>query len=687
MLATVCIPHVRRFLACFAAGFCLASGARGEGLAPVQIADGLATPESVAVGADGRIYVSEIGEFGKAGDGRISVVVDGKPQPFCTGLNDPKGLDAFREHLYVTDVDRVIRIDARGRPSVFVKTESFPRKPIFLNDLTVDPESGTIYVSDSGENGANSAVYVISPDGKPATLLDAQRFKELKGANGLALDGASHLLVLDFLSGKLFRVKLANRAVELAAEGFEGGDGLTFDRHGRLFISSWSQGKVWSIPRPGASAVLVSDRFHQSADTALDPTGALLLVPDMQAGTLSTLATAEVPGLEVDVKPFPAKVAPAFSDVVWTGWNPETPEGKILPFIPIVLTTDAVDSPRTFIATQHGVVHHLPTADARQSEILLDVSDRVRYDDRQNEEGFLGFAFHPRFAETGEAYAFYTRRNARHPHTNVVSRFRTRPGEKWKLDPASEEVVLTIEHPYWNHDGGTIAFGPDGFLYVALGDGGAANDPHEHGQNLATLLGAVLRIDVDKRDAGLNYAVPPDNPFVGRRGARGEIWAYGLRNVWRFSFDRKTGDCWAADVGQNLWEEINILRSGGNYGWNVREGLHPFGQKGVGPRPDLIDPIWEYHHNTGKSVTGGFVYRGKRIPGLGGHYLYADYVSGTIWALKYDFDAARVVANRPLADASKFPVLSFGEDGAGELYVLINSAAGKGVFRIEPAQD
>src|SRR5262249_47816249 len=162
------------------------------------------------------------------------------------------------------------------------------------------------------------------------------------------------------------------------------------------------------------------------------------------------------------------------------------------------------------------------------------------------------------------------------------------------------------------------------YLYLALGDGGAANDPFENGQNLTALLGKVLRLDVDHKDAGRNYAVPKDNPFVSRDGARPEIWAYGLRNVWRMAFDRKTGTLWAPAVGQNLSEEITPLTAGGNYGWNRREGLHPFGPKGTGPRQEFIEPIWEYHLDTGKSITGGLVYRGSRLPALDGAYLYAD---------------------------------------------------------------
>jgi glucose/arabinose dehydrogenase len=230
-------------------------------------------------------------------------------------------------------------------------------------------------------------------------------------------------------------------------------------------------------------------------------------------------------------------------------------------------------------------------------------------------------------------------------------------------------VIPDIE---WNHNGGTIIFGPDGYLYVGLGDGGFGGDPQKNGQNLGTVLGKILRIDVDNRDEGLAYAIPKDNPFVGREGARGEIWAYGIRNIWRMAFDPKTGLLWAGDVGQNIWEEIDVIVKGGNYGWNLREGMHPYvdaktDAKGSEARPDLIEPIWEYHHDVGKSITGGNVYRGKSAPELEGGYLYADFVSGQIWALWYDAQAKRVTANRSLVTGST-PVLTFGEDDAGETY-------------------
>jgi glucose/arabinose dehydrogenase len=272
---------------------------------------------------------------------------------------------------------------------------------------------------------------------------------------------------------------------------------------------------------------------------------------------------------------------------------------------------------------------------------------------------------------------YYSQKPTREkPHVTVVSRFHAAKDDPDRADPDSEEILLSIEHPYWNHKGGTVVFGPDGYLYVGLGDGGKRDDPHENGQNLKTLLGSILRIDVDGKDPGLAYAIPKDNPFAGRNdGSRGEIWAYGIRNVWRIAFDRETGDLWAADVGQDMWEEIDLVVKGGNYGWNLREGMHRFqsrenpNSKGSPPRPELIEPIWEYHHDVGKSITGGNVYRGKGVPELEGAYLYADYVTGQLWALWYDRAKKQVRANRTIQPKG-LPVMSFGEDDDGETYFV-----------------
>ena len=342
---------------------------------------------------------------------------------------------------------------------------------------------------------------------------------------------------------------------------------------------------------------------------------------------------------EIDQMPLPVKVVPAFPKLEWPEWLRGLDTGKPQDPRPLVLTGAGDGTNRIFTATEYGTVHVWPNdPNVDKMETFLDIRDRVQYTDNQNEEGLLGLAFHPKYKENGEFFVFYSKKPTKEqPHVTVLSRFRVSKDDPNRADPASEEVLLTIPQLYWNHKGGTVVFGPDGYLYIGLGDGGAGGDPHDNGQNLATLLGKILRIDVDHKDPGLQYAIPKDNPYANRGPViRGEIWAFGIRNVWRIAFDRETGDLWAGEVGQDNWEEIDIIRRGGNYGWNLREGMHSFSPKnnprrrGSPPRPDLVEPIWEYHHDIGKSITGGNVYRGKQVPELAGGYLYGDYVTGQI---------------------------------------------------------
>ncbi len=332
---------------------------------------------------------------------------------------------------------------------------------------------------------------------------------------------------------------------------------------------------------------------------------------------------AAVPGAEVDERPLPLETAVAFPDLQWEGWKAESDDGKPNPLRPIVLTHACDGSDRVFVATEHGVVHVFPNDQkATKTKVFLDLRDRVSYDDQKNEEGFLGLAFHPNYKENGQFFVFYTTKKAK--LTNVVSRFKVRKDDPDRADPDSEEELLRISKPYWNHDGGAMGFGPDGFLYVSHGDGGLGNDPHDNGQSLTTLLGKVLRIDVDHKDDGKNYAIPKDNPFVDRPGTRPEIWAYGLRNVWRMSFDRATGRLWAGDVGQNLFEEIDFIQRGGNYGWNRREGLSSLRGEGTGLASRILSSRSQYDHDVGKCIIKATSTTGRGVAELEGYYVDED---------------------------------------------------------------
>lgn len=357
---------------------------------------------------------------------------------------------------------------------------------------------------------------------------------------------------------------------------------------------------------------------------------------------------------------------------------------------PVVLTGAGDGSGRLFIASQTGEIYVIDESDrdVEEPELFLDLSETVAYKDRENEEGFLGLAFHPDFEENDRFFVYYT--TSDRPHVSIISEFRARQESGRQVgDPSSERELMQIQQPFWNHNGGTLTFGPDGYLYIALGDGGKGNDPLGAGQDLSKLLGSILRIDVDKPTGSAPYAVPQDNPLVGRKNVWPEIYAWGLRNVWRMSFDPATGLLWAADVGQNDWEEVNVIRKGGNYGWNLREASHKFtrgGNKGSGPRPDLIEPMIEYPHadEWGKSVTGGAVYRGEKTPLLDGYYLYGDYVSGRLWALQYDEKKKEVTENRPI-QWQQLPVFTFGRTDSGE--VLMSTMMGGGRIYQFVAQD
>ncbi len=327
---------------------------------------------------------------------------------------------------------------------------------------------------------------------------------------------------------------------------------------------------------------------------------------------------------------------------------------------PTYLTHAGDGSGRLYVTEQPGRVRII-----EQGRLLdtpfLDIVGRVG--SQGNEQGLLSIAFSPQFAQDRLVYANYTDRRG----ATIVSRFVVR-ADGLSADPASEQIILTIAQPYSNHNGGQLKFGPDGMLYIGMGDGGSAGDPQNYAQNVASLLGKMLRIDVSRANGDRLYAIPADNPDFGPDAAP-ELWAIGLRNPWRFSFDRATGDLYMADVGQNAYEEIDFQpassRGGENYGWRLREGFAPY--RGGQDSPSFTPPIYQYAHDLGCSVTGGYVYRGAAIPALVGRYLYTDFCSGTIWALHRN--AAGEWVNETLLE-SGLNITSFGEDEAGELYVL-----------------
>ncbi|MGA7075994.1 MAG: PQQ-dependent sugar dehydrogenase [Halobacteriota archaeon] len=329
-------------------------------------------------------------------------------------------------------------------------------------------------------------------------------------------------------------------------------------------------------------------------------------------------------------------------------------------------------SNRLFVVEQAGVIKVFENNESvTAATVFLNISDRVT---SGGELGLLGLAFPRQFNESGFFYVYYTADN---PLRSVVSRFSVSQANGRQADANSEQVLLQVDQPFPNHNGGQISFGPNGYLYIGLGDGGSEGDPFGNGQNRSTLLGKILRIDVSSASGSSNYSIPRDNPFVGNLQAyREEIYAYGLRNPWRFSFDPVTGRLWAGDVGQNRIEEIDIVKSGGNYGWNIMEGSLCYSPPSGCNQTGLSLPIWEYNHTIGYSVIGGFVYRGATFPELTGAYVYGDYGSGRIWTLRYD---GKNGTNSELAGTG-LHITSFGVDQKGELYIC---ASDGNIYRLQ----
>jgi glucose/arabinose dehydrogenase len=343
---------------------------------------------------------------------------------------------------------------------------------------------------------------------------------------------------------------------------------------------------------------------------------------------------------------------------------------------PLYLTAPPGDD-RLFVVEKGGRIRIVENG-ALLPTPFLDVSSLVS---RGSEQGLLGLAFHPDYASNGRFFVDYTDTNG---DTRIVQYHVSSDANT--ADPASAHILLTVEQPYSNHNGGQLAFGPDGDLFIGMGDGGSGGDPQGHGQDAGDLLGSLLRIDVDS-DTG--YAIPADNPWVDSSGARGEVWSIGLRNPWRFSFDRGNGDLYIADVGQNEIEEVNVSPSAGgrsrgrgaNYGWNIMEGNSCF-SSGSCDRSGLVLPVTQYTHADGCSVTGGYVYRGDAIPSLQGTYFYADFCSGWVRSFRFEDGTATEQRSWPsLAPGGSVP--SFGEDARGELYLM---SADGGVYRVVSRQ-
>ncbi len=339
---------------------------------------------------------------------------------------------------------------------------------------------------------------------------------------------------------------------------------------------------------------------------------------------------------------------------------------------PLYVTHARDDNGRLFIVEQGGRIRLLAQG-TLQSVPFLDISDLVL---AGGERGLLGLAFHPDYARNGRLFVSYTRRP---DGATVVAEYRW-GSQADQADQADrqERRLMVVPQPFANHNGGMIAFGPDGRLYIGRGDGGGRGDPDDRGQNPNELLGKILRLDVN---GGEPYVIPADNPYASG-GGRPEIYALGLRNPWRFSFDRETGSLWVADVGQYLWEEVDLVVRGGNYGWRLMEGRHCFSPHKDCDRPGLRLPVLEYGHEAGRcSITGGYVYRGLRQPILKGLYVYGDYCSGEIWAARLEAgDSPRVIEGPEILLRSGLRISSFGEDAAGELYVVDH---GGGLYRLE----
>lgn len=411
-------------------------------------------------------------------------------------------------------------------------------------------------------------------------------------------------------------------------------------------------GRLWIVAAAAGLVVVTACSQESTPETQSEEPAVATVQSPPATATMTSTATEPPPSTDTPVPP----ESPIWPEIVLV----ETLSGLKNP----VDLADARDgSGRLYVVEQAGLVQLF--SDGVKSETpFLDIRDRVVC---CGEKGLLGIAFPPDFAGSRIFFVNYTTTLPGSLHTRV-SRFRLRD-DAHLADPGSEEIVLEFFQPWANHNGGQIVFGPDGYLWIGTGDGGSGGDPQDNGQKSQTLLGKMLRIDVTTPTED-RYLIPADNPFVGNDEFLDEIWAYGLRNPWRYSFDRETGDLYIADVGQNAWEEVSFQpadsRGGENYGWRFTEGLHCFNPAVGCSTVDLTLPVAVYGRESGQSITGGFVYRGAEHPSLQGIYFFADYVSGRIWGLRKDDGPWEA---KMMLDTSH-NVSSFGEDEAGNLYLV-----------------
>ena len=404
------------------------------------------------------------------------------------------------------------------------------------------------------------------------------------------------------------------------------------------------------------------------------------LVAALAAGLAAFLLLTPAPDTAAKPEDKPRKPWGIDTRVPWTTsqvkGSPEPPSPYLLenafPKLKFDNPLDLAQVPgtkRLAVAQQHGQVFTF--------ENRRDAADKHRMLSLKHD--IYGLAFHPKFAENGYFYVSNIQEEGK-PDGSKLLRFKLKQADPPEADPASETVILTW--PGGGHNGGCIRFGPDGYLYLGTGDGSGIADQLETGQRIDDLLASMLRIDVDHPADGKNYGIPKDNPFVGRKDARPEVYAYGLRQPWRFSFDRATGDLWVGEVGQDLWEMVYRIEKGGNYGWSVTEGNHPFRPtRKLGPTP-ILPPVIEHNHHEFRSLTGGYVYHGKRLPGLAEQYIYGDYDTGRVWAFQYDRKTKKVSDHRELTD-TQLRIVAWGEDVDGELYAVDHQ--GGGLHRIVPA--